>query len=248
MRTIRERLYFIKAWYKDIFRYPKKVLRLEHNLDYDAYWEKKRGATVGALSDWQRARADIIISQLPKEVSVTIGDIGCGEGSILKYLQEHARIGNAVGYDSSAFVLQKAASIGVHTRMLDMRDAHQLAGIEPADYMLLLEVLEHIPHSEEVLSVAYAKASRGVFFSFPNSGYFIYRLRLLFGRFPKQWINFPNEHLRFWTMTDVRWWLNALGYRTYRMYHYKGIPMLSRLWPSLFAAGQLIFLEKTHAA
>lgn len=246
MKTIRERFYFIKTWYRDIFQYPKNTLRLEHNLDYDAYWEKKRGLAVGTLSDWQKARADIIIQELPSDMPISIGDIGCGEGSILKYIQEHVSVTDAMGYDSSAFVLQKANDIGIKTKMLDIRDESQLASIEPADYMLLLELLEHIPHSEKVLAAAYQKARRGVFFSFPNSGFFIYRLRLLFGKFPKQWINFPNEHLRFWTASDVRWWLPALGYRTYHAHYYKGIPFLNKLWPALFAAGQLVFLEKTQ--
>ncbi len=244
IRILKEWFYPLKLWYGDIFEYPRGVLRLEHNLDYNAYWEVKRGTSAGTLSDWQKTRADIILQELPLDTQVSIGDIGCGEGSILKYIKEHTLISEATGYDNSVFVLQKANSIGIRTKMLDIRDDNQLANIEPADYMILLELLEHIPNSEKVLAAAYEKASRGVFLSFPNSGFFTYRLRLLFGKFPRQWINFPNEHLRFWTVRDIKWWLMALGYKKYHIHYYKGIPLLNTLWPALFAAGQVVFLEK----
>lgn len=246
IQKLKKWLYPLKLWYQDIFQYPKDVLRLEHDLNYDVYWDVKRGAAVGTLSDWQKARADIIMRELPPGTRVSLSDIGCGEGSILRYIKKHALISEATGYDSSAFVLQKANDIGIRTKMLDIRDEGQLASIEPADYMLLLEVLEHIPNSEKVLAVTYERARKGVFLSFPNSGFFTHRLRLLFGKFPKQWINFPNEHLRFWTIHDVKWWLKALGYKEYRMYYYKGIPLLNIIRPEFFAAGQIIFLEKTN--
>jgi len=101
-----------------------------------------------------------------------------------------------------------------------------------------------MPNAEKILEYIYRKAKIGVFFSIPNSGYFIYRLRLLFGKFPKQWSVFPNEHLRFWTLGDLKWWLCALGYKKYKIFCYKGIPILNILLPSLFAAGLVVYIEK----
>lgn len=244
MTFLRKIFYQLKLWAKDIFFYPQERLVLEDSLDYDRYWEEKRGSAVGVLSDWQKARADIILKTLRRESSVTVGDIGCGEGSILKYLMDRAPISRATGYDGSSFVLEKAKQIGMNAVLLDLNRTEELSKIEKADYQLLLEVIEHFPHSEKILAAAYKKANKGVFFSFPNSGFFTYRLRLLFGKFPKQWIRFPNEHLRFWTARDLKWWLDAQGYKNYKIFFYKGVPVLNKIWPSLFAAGFVVNLTK----
>lgn len=248
IKNLKEHFYFLKVWYGKIFLYPRDKIVVGESLDYDRYWEVKRGDDVGVLSDWQKIRADIVLSILSKDKPITIGDIGCGEGSILKYLTNQLFVTRAIGYDSSDFVLDKARQIGIETVQFDINKDEELVKIEPADYHLILEVLEHIPHSEKLLNIAYDRANRGVFFSFPNSGFFVYRLRLLFGKFPKQWINFPNEHLRFWTDRDLKWWLKALGYENYKIFYYKGVPILNKIRPSLFAAGFVVYLRKEEYA
>jgi len=236
LKMVKDKLYFFKTWYNDVFLYPKHRISRQDSLDYDKYWRVKRGDKVGALSDWQKARAELIVKKLKSASPFSLGDIGCGEGSTLKYLKEKLAITRAVGYDSSDFVLDKARQIGIETVRIDINDIADLEKISTADYNLLLEVLEHTPNSEKLLSYVYNKSSKGLFFSFPNSGYFIYRLRLLFGRFPKQWINFPNEHLRFWTAKDLKWWLRAQDYNDFEIYYYKGSSLLNKIWPYMFAA------------
>ena len=238
-------VYQIKIWLSDIFSYSQERLDINTSLDYNDYWEEKRGDSVGVLSDWQKERADIIIKALNLQKSVTIGDIGCGEGSILKYLKERLDVNETIGYDSSQFVLQKARAIGVSDVVLvDINNSEELNCIKEVDYNIMLEILEHVPQSEIVLDIAYKMAKKGVFFSFPNSGFFTYRLRLLFGKFPKQWVTFPNEHLRFWTATDLKYWLSALGYKKYKIFYYKGVPVLNKLLPSVFAAAFVVYIPK----
>jgi 2-polyprenyl-3-methyl-5-hydroxy-6-metoxy-1,4-benzoquinol methylase len=245
MKWIKQVLYACKVWYRDIFTYPRNVLDITTSLDYDKYWEYKRGSEIGVLSDWQKERADFVAFLL-KETSVkSLGDVGCGEGSILKYLQEKLSIQETIGYDSSILALEKAQAIGVTTIVQkDVQSPEDLTDIQEVDYYIAFEILEHISESERVLDVLYKKSNHGVFFSFPNSGFFTYRLRLLFGKFPKQWTLFPNEHIRFWTDADVRYWLRALGYTNYVIFHYQGVPGLNRLLPALFAAGIVVFLKK----
>lgn len=247
-KTLKENLYFLKVWYKDIFRYPRASIVVDESLDYDRYWEiKRRNGEVGHLSDWQEARAQLVVDTIKRvsyDRAVSIGDIGCGEGSILKYIGDRVSVAHAVGYDSSEHVLEKARAIAITTVKLDLTSDQDLEFIKEADYTLLLEVLEHLPNSEKILRAAYQKSRQGVFFSFPNTGFFVYRLRLLFGRFPKQWINLPNEHLRYWTVTDLKWWLKAQGYSSYELHCYKGVRWLNNIWPSLFAGGQLVYLKK----
>ena len=235
----------LRAITRAIFAYPKRTLRLAEDFDYDEYWRQKRGDRLGSLSSWQRARADIIKAQIQKEGGTSVGDIGCGDGSILKYLKESLpTITTLRGYDTSPAALEIAKGFGIETHNINLSTEGWESVLQSSDYLLLLETIEHVAHSEEVVAKALEHVTKGVFISVPNSGYFTYRLRLLFGKFPSQWLTFPNEHLRFWTAADMKWWLRALGYTNAKHYLYKGIPVLNTVWPALFAAGQIAYIPK----
>lgn len=234
-------MYQIKEWLKQMFVYPK--LETER-VDYDAYWKSKRGENMGALSDWQLERADFVVSKLLGQKGVTISDIACGEGAIGHYIGEKIGASKLLGTDVSEVALERARKFGLEATKLDIGLVEELKKIPEADYQILFEILEHVPHSEDLLKEAYNKSKRGVFFSFPNTGFFVHRFRLFFGSFPLQWRLFPGEHVRFWTKRDLRWWLDSLGYKHYELHCYKGVPILNRLWPSMFAAGFVAFLKK----
>ncbi|MDP3989548.1 MAG: class I SAM-dependent methyltransferase [bacterium] len=212
--------------------------------DYDRYWDEKRGRGLGRLSDWQQARADIVSAYLKHDQGLSIADIGCGDGSILRYIGERVSVSEMVGYDISTKALSKANDFGIKGYQFDINNPDYYYQLQEIDYCLMLEVLEHTIQSEKLLGAAYSSSRKGVFFSIPNSGFYFYRLRLLFGKFPAQWRIFPNEHVRFWTLSDLRWWLNALDYKGYTIHAYKGIPVLNKIWPALFAAALVVYLPK----
>lgn len=232
--------------YKNLFVYPT-VSIFDNTINYDDYWKEKRGKNIGSLSSWQKDRADFILNTLSvnKQEKITIADVGCGDGSILLYLKKnHSEITQCIGYDSSEYALNYAKESGIETHLTDVSKTETYKNLREADYYLLLETLEHIPQSELLLMEVLSKSKRGVFFSFPNTGYITYRLRLLFGKFPLQWRVYPNEHVRFWTLTDVRWWLRALGITKYKILCYKGVPFLNRIIPSLFGAAIIVYIDK----
>lgn len=237
MRTV------LANWWRTIVAYPQKALPLAGE-DYDAYWNQKSPGRA-VLSPWQKRRADLVVAGIMDDgtPSPVIADIGCGDGTILAYVARQIPGARVVGYDSSEVALTLARGSGVHeTHRLDARTDRTLSAVAPCDYILLLETLEHLADAEEVLRTAVSKARRGVFVSVPNTGFFTYRLRLLGGKFPAQWIRFPNEHLRFWTLADMRWWTKALGFVDARVATYQGVPFLNRLWPSMFAGGLFVFV------
>jgi len=246
-RYLKEKLYFLKRWYIIAFTYPQETLSLGESLDYDTYWSKKRGNEEGSrvrkISENEKMRASYVASHIGSE-AVSIGDIASGPGVIFVYLKDLLNVNEYIGYEYSDYALDVARSLGMTAVKFDINAEKDLAAIREADYFLLLEILEHIPHSEKVLALAYEKARKGVFFSFPNSGNFLYRIRMLFGRMPAQWVSFPNEHLRFWTLRDLKWWLKALEYTKYEIHCYRGIPILEKIWPSLFAGSFVVFLSK----
>jgi methionine biosynthesis protein MetW len=221
-----------KHWLRDLVRYPAY-----HPADasYDAYWSDR---DMRSLNAFQKARIDMIVPYLAGRDSVL--DIGCGDGRILAELKRKVPGIQASGIDSSSTALEQARRRGIAVRRGDIRELHN---IDTADWVLLLEMLEHMPRSEELLAVAVAHAKKGVIFSVPNTGFMMHRLRLLLGSFPLQWRSYPGEHLRFWTMRDMRWWLDALGY-AYELRAYEGVPLLNKLWPALYGAGLLVVIKK----
>src|SRR2546423_10933285 len=72
------------------------------------------------------------------------------------------------------------------------------------------EVVEHVADAERFVADAWAVTRTSMWVTFPNIAYFPHRLRLLAGRFPVQWVVFPGEHLRFWSVRDFTAWLAAL--------------------------------------
>lgn len=248
MHFIKEKLYFLKQWYVLVFVYPQQTLSVEESLDYNEYWRKKKGDIQGehvrTITQNEKMRAEYVAKTIGNENPVTVGDIASGPGVIFNYLKDKIQIKEYIGYEHATYAIEVAHSLGMKTVEFDINSDKEIEAIQEADYFLMLEILEHIPDSEKVLAKIYKKAQKGVFFSFPNSGNFLYRLRVLFGKMPAQWIKFPNEHLRFWTYTDLKWWLKALGYSDYEIYCYRGVPYLEKIWPALFAGSFVVFLKK----
>ncbi|HVM58716.1 MAG TPA: methyltransferase domain-containing protein [Candidatus Paceibacterota bacterium] len=231
--------------YRDLFAYPRE--RILSDEQEGEYWKARRPDGLSKLRPWQMSRARIVESALESSAGpFSIGDIGSGGGAMLRYLKSRLPVSEATAYDNDSASLADAEGDGIRAKRIDLRDANAYADIESADYFLLFEILEHLPRPEILLESLKEKARRGIFFSVPNTGYLKHRFRLFFGKVPAQWIVHPGEHLRFWTIRDMRWWLGAQGFSNYRIIPYRGIPILNKIWPNLFAAGQLVYVPKNE--
>lgn len=205
--------------------------------DYDRYWQDKRPGGMGKISRFQRNRAQIILQYLKD--GDTVLDIGSGDGAILRHLAQHRRL-KITATDFSEYALRALAGQGMETLRLDAREPIDRQALPASDHVTILEVLEHMQNPEGFLMHMVRHSRRSVIFSVPNTGYFPYRLRLALGSFPVQWRLHPGEHLRFWTLRDLRWWVRQLGLADRASIRcYEGIPMLNRLWPAMFAMGMV---------
>lgn len=217
---------------RDLIRYPS-YRPLDES--YDTYWSAR---DTNSLNAFQLERVRLISQHISDGDSIL--DIGCGDGRILDALKKTVAGIRVSGIDSSPQAIAAAGIRGIMVRQADLRD---LSTIEhgPVDWVLALEVLEHVQNSEELLAWARSHARKGVIFSVPNTGFIMHRLRLLFGRFPLQWRVHPGEHIRFWTLRDMEWWLGSLDYN-YTVTPYQGVPILNFLIPSLFSQGLFIVI------
>jgi methionine biosynthesis protein MetW len=230
-----------RAW-RRLFTYPDTADLRRH--DYDAYWIAKAGSRLGQLSTWRLRRARAFANLLSPGDSVL--DLGTGDGAVLRYLISERRI-VAKGLDVSPAAVEFCRRQGLDVDLIDVARPETI----PAgtwDYAILSEVLEHLPHPERLLDALRPHVRRGLLVSVPNSGFIAHRMRLMLGRFPLQWIVWPGEHLRFWTMADFYWWAEQLGFAVAACEPYEGVRGLRRWWPSLFAAGAVYLLEDSRMA
>lgn len=239
-KKLKEKLYPWKQWLESVFVYPKMGERDEN---YEKYWEE-RGASAGrSLNRFQKKRAELVLKYI--EPNSVVMDVGCGNGGTLLFINDCKPMKKLIGVDLSPSALAMARENGIEAITADISKQIELDRLPSADYVILFEALEHLPNSEEVLGWAVGHAQKGVFFSVPNTGFFAHRLRLLLGRFPLQWRVRPSEHLRFWTVRDMNWWLGQLGYENYILKLYEGPSVLNKLWSPLFTQGIWVYLPAT---
>jgi methionine biosynthesis protein MetW len=192
---------------------------------YDEYW---RHRTPGGL----QPRFEIIGSAIAPGASVL--DVGCGDGVMLEHFQSTRGV-KAIGIDVSAEAVRRACARGIDARVQTLGELGSSGAA--FDHVVMSEVVEHVADAERFVADAWAVTRRSLWVTFPNIAYFPHRLRLLSGKFPVQWVVFPGEHLRFWSIPDFTAWLSSLSLPATRIVASNGFTLLRlhRAWPNLFA-------------
>ena len=126
-------------------------------------------------------------------------DLGCGDGSLLAYLQrERGATGYGIEIDDAG-VLACIAN-GVNVLQSDLESG--LAGFDNAsfDCVILSQTLQAMRHTEGIVNEM-LRVGRDAIVTFPNFGHWSHRLQILRGRMPVssslpyQWYDTPNIHL-----------------------------------------------------
>lgn len=149
----------LKQWLKLIFRYPKLG---GHDVSYDAYWRSRGLDSKSRLNSFQKKRADLALKRI--EGNSVILDVGCGSGALLCYIDRAKSMKRLIGVDVSEKALTFARENGIEALKVDISKPETLEGLPAADYVLMFEVIEHFPNSEDLLMWAARHAKRGVFF------------------------------------------------------------------------------------
>ncbi len=220
--------------------YPECNYGEDYSVDYNIYWKKRRGNGGSVLSSWQKQRADWVLKTL--DPGSTILDIGWRDGDVVSYLKEKGGY-RSVEVNIDENIIKLARNLGIESVKINFNDFDQIKNLPEVDYILGFELIEHLPNPETFVYYLLKKAKKGLVFSVPNTGYYIHRLRLLFGRFPLQWMTHPGEHLRFWTFKDMNFWLKSIGLENAALILYEGIPFLNKIFPNLFAQGMIVFIK-----
>jgi methionine biosynthesis protein MetW len=145
----------------------------------------------------ERPDFEAIASWIPRGASVL--DLGCGDGSLLRYLKE-TRAVRGYGVEISDMDIVSCIANGVNVIQNDL-DAG-LADFEDGafDFVILSQTLQATRHTEALIKEMLRVGREGIV-SFPNFGYWKNRLNVLSGNMPVsselpyQWYDTPNVHL-----------------------------------------------------
>ncbi|MBI1174409.1 MAG: methionine biosynthesis protein MetW [Sideroxydans sp.] len=145
------------------------------------------------------ARPDFaaIAAWIPQGASVL--DLGCGDGSLLRYLQD-TRQARGYGVEISDANIIACIRNGVNVIQGDLESG--LSGFESSafDFVVLSQTLQATRHTEALVREMLRVGREGIV-SFPNFGYWKNRLNILRGHMPVsrdlpyQWYDTPNVHL-----------------------------------------------------
>jgi methionine biosynthesis protein MetW len=142
-------------------------------------------------------------------------DLGCGDGTLLRYLWRER---NASGYGVEIDEAGVLACIrnGVNVIQSDLESGLSDFEDRAFDYVILSQTLQAVRHSERIVGEMLRVGREGIV-TFPNFGYWKNRLQVAGGRMPVsenlpfQWYDTPNIHLC--TITDFEDFCGVHGVR-----------------------------------
>ena len=133
-------------------------------------------------------------------------DLGCGDGALLAFLQQHH---GCTGYGVEIDDANVLACVdrGVNVIQLNLEQGLAMFGDQSFDVVLQIDTLQHLRNAEVMLRET-ARVGRLGIVAFPNFGHWPNRLAVLRGRMPVtkvlpyQWFDTPN--IRVGTLRDFR--------------------------------------------
>ena len=138
-----------------------------------------------------------IAAWIPQGASVL--DLGCGDGSLLRYLQDMRQV-RGYGVEISDTKLVACIRNGVNVIQGDLNSGLSVFETHSFDYVILSQTLQAMRHTEEIIMEMLRVGRQGIV-SFPNFGYWPQRLQIMRGRMPVSdvlpylWYDTPNVHL-----------------------------------------------------
>ncbi len=139
-----------------------------------------------AIAEWIKPSAKVL-------------DLGCGDGSLLRYLSERRNVfGYGVEIDDKNVL--GCFRNGINVIQNDLESG--LSSFESAsfDYVILSQTLQAMRHIEIIIEEM-LRVGKEVIVSFPNFGYWKNRMQVISGHMPVSetlpyhWFNTPNIHL-----------------------------------------------------
>ncbi len=142
-------------------------------------------------------------------------DLGCGDGSLLRYVWQ-ARQAPGYGVEIDDQRVLACVANDVNVLQVDLDSGLSLFGDASFDCVVLSQTLQAMRHQETILREM-LRVGREVIVSFPNFGHWSSRLQVALGRMPVsatlpyEWYETPNLH--HCTITDFEDLCRKIGVR-----------------------------------
>jgi methionine biosynthesis protein MetW len=142
-------------------------------------------------------------------------DLGCGDGTLLKYLQDERQV-SGYGVELTDANILASVKHGVNVIQSDLEAGLSVFESGSFDSVILSQTLQAMRHTEPILREMLRVGREGIV-TFPNFGYWKNRLQVLRGHMPVsddipyQWYDTPNVHLC--TMADFEALCAQIGIR-----------------------------------
>ncbi|GKS70058.1 methionine biosynthesis protein MetW [Nitrosomonas sp. PY1] len=126
-------------------------------------------------------------------------DLGCGDGSLLRYLRESRNV-FGYGVEINDKNLLSCFYNGINVIQNDLESGLSSFESDSFDYVILSQTLQAMRHTEDIIQEMLRVGKQGIV-SFPNFGYWRNRLQVVLGRMPiskalpYHWYDTPNIHL-----------------------------------------------------
>lgn len=139
------------------------------------------------ISEWIAPRARVL-------------DLGCGDGALLRYLQDSAGV-TGYGLEIDADYVTESIKAGVNVIQMDLDAGLEDFETGSFDYVVMTQALQVVHHPDRLLDEMLRIGEEGIV-TFPNFGHWKSRVQLgLLGRMPlsralpAQWYDTANIHL-----------------------------------------------------
>ncbi|TDM06194.1 MAG: methionine biosynthesis protein MetW [Ideonella sp. MAG2] len=185
-----------------------------------------------------------VIAQLVPQGSRVL-DLGCGQGELLAYLQQH-RACSGYGIEIDDANVLACTQRGVNVIQLNLEEGLKLFDDHSFDVVLQLETLQHLRNTEHMLRET-ARVGRIGIVSFPNFAHWPNRLSVMRGRMPVtkalpyQWYDTPN--IRVSTFADFEVLAGKNGLSVTDSFGLRGGEVVRR-WPNLRASVAVFKFEQ----
>jgi methionine biosynthesis protein MetW len=126
-------------------------------------------------------------------------DLGCGDGSLLRFLVEERGI-SGYGVEIDDRNVLACLKNGVNVIQRDLEAGLSIFESGSFDFVILSQTLQAMRHTESIVREMLRVGNEGIV-TFPNFGYWRHRVQVMLGRMPVssdlpyQWFDTPNVHL-----------------------------------------------------
>jgi methionine biosynthesis protein MetW len=186
-------------------------------------------ADLAMIADWIKPGSSIL-------------DMGCGDGTLLKFLHEHSEV-DGIGLEIDANKIENCVRDNISVIQSDLNDGlAQYFSDNSFDYVVMSQTLQAMDHPDILIEEMLRVGRQGIL-TFPNMAYWKGRLQLgirgimpVTRTLPNQWFDTPNIHLC--TLNDFEALckqknINILE-RTVVDHTHSKSTLLMRLFPNLF--------------